>query len=157
VTVVLGGVSAGPLLLAARQWAVGLVTTIVGLALAALAARSLHALSRRFLVFVPGGIVVHDPMTLTDPVLMARGSLASVGPAAADSDGTDLTLGAGGLVMELRLEQPVSLVLRRPGRSPDETVSTTAVLVCPTRPAAFLAEAGSRRLPLPQPHPRSGP
>lgn len=148
VAVVLVGVTAGPMLLAAEQWALGAVATVIGGGLAYLAARSLHALSRRFLVFVPGGVVVHDPLTLVDPVLMPRTGLASVGPAPADTDAEDLTMGAGGLVMELRLQQPSAMVRRRPGRAPDEAVTTAAVLVTPTRTAAFLADARERNLPV---------
>ncbi len=148
VAVALAGVSVGPLLLAARQWLPGVLATLAGAGLALLAVRSLHLLSRRFLVFVPGGVVVHDPMTLLDPVLLPRTGLAAVGPAPADSEAEDLTMGAGGLVMELRLQAPSELVRRRPGRAPDETVATDAVLVAPTRTAAFLAEAAERRLPL---------
>jgi len=148
VAVVLVGAAAGPLLLATEQWALGVVVTIIGVGLAFLAARSLHALSRRFLVFVPGGVVVHDPLTLVDPVLLPKTGLTSVGPAPADTDAEDLTMGAGGLVMELRLQQPSDLVRRRPGRAPDEAVSTAAVLVAPTRTAAFLTDAAERNLPL---------
>ena len=148
VVVLLTGVSIGPLLLAAGQWVVGGVALVVGGALAVLAARSLHALSRRFLVFVPGGVVVHDPMTIVEPVLLPKGSLASIGPAPADTDAEDLTMGAGGLLMELRLQQPADLLRRRPGRDPAEVVSTAAVLVAPTRTAAVLAEVRERHLPL---------
>ena len=148
VVLVLAGASAGPLLLAAGQWVLGGLALIVGVGLAVLAARSLHALSRRFLVFVPGGVVVHDPMTLVEPILLAKGSLASIGPASADTDAEDLTMGAGGLIMELRLQQPSDLLRRRPGRAPAEVVSTAAVLVAPTRTAAVLAEARERHLPV---------
>jgi hypothetical protein len=148
VTAVLAGLAVGPLLLAAEQWVAGVLVTVAGVGVALPAARSLHQLSRRFLVFVPGGVVVHDPMTLSDPVLLPRTGLASVGPAPADSDAEDLTMGAGGLIMELRLRAPSDLIRRRPGRAPDEAVSTAAVLVAPTRPGAFLAEARERSLPV---------
>ncbi len=149
VVVLLIGVSIGPLLLAAGQWVGGGLALVVGGGLAVLAARSLHALSRRFLVFVPGGVVVHDPMTILEPVLLPKGSLASIGPAPVDTDAEDLTMGAGGLLMELRLQQPADLLRRRPGRAPAEVVSTAAVLVAPTRTAAVLAEATERNLPVP--------
>jgi hypothetical protein len=148
VAVVLAGISVGPLLLATEQLVAGVAATVVGVVLAFLAARSLHALSRRFLVFVPGGVVVHDPLTIVDPVLLPKSGLASVGPAPADTDAEDLTMGAGGLVMELRLRQPSDLVRRRPGRTPDQAVTTAAVLVAPTRTAAFLADAAERHLPV---------
>ena len=149
VVVLLAGLSIGPLLLAAGQWVVGGFAVVVGGGVAVLAARSLHALSRRFLVFVPGGVVVHDPMTIVEPVLLPKASLASIGPAPTDTDAEDLTMGAGGLLMELRLQQPSDLLRRRPGRAPAEVVSTAAVLVAPTRPAAVLAEATERNLPVP--------
>ena len=148
VVVVLAGVAVGPLLLAAEQWLAGALVTVVGLALAAAAVRALHQLSRRFLVFVPGGLVVHDPMTLVEPVLFARNGLVRVGPAEAGTGALDLTMGAGGLVMELRLQAPTDLVRRRPGRSPDQALHAAAVLVAPTPTAAFLAEAEARRLPV---------
>jgi hypothetical protein len=142
--VVLAGVATGPLLLAAEQWVLGAVVTVIGLGLAAAALRSVHALAQRFLVLVPGGVVVHDRLALADPVLLPKRSLASVGPAPADTDATDLTLGALGLVLELRLDRPSDLVLRRER----EVVHTAAVLVTPTRPATFLDEARERRLPV---------
>jgi hypothetical protein len=148
VVVLLAGASVGPLLLAAGQWLVGGLTLAVGLGLGWFAALSLHGLSRRFLVFVPGGVVVHDPMTLVEPVLLPKTGLVSIGPAPVDTDAEDLTLGAGGLVMELRLQQPSELVRRRPGRAPDDVVSTAAVLVAPTRTAAVLSEARERQLPV---------
>ena len=148
VAVVLAGASVGPLLLAAGSWLAGGLAVVVGSGLGVLAVRSLHQLSRRFLVFVPGGVVVHDPMTLLEPVLFPRSALASVGPASVDTTAEDLTLGAGGLVIELGLQSPSDLVRRRPGRAPDESVTTAAVLVAPTRPGGFLAEARERRLPV---------
>jgi hypothetical protein len=146
VVMVLTGVAVGPLLLAAQQWLLGAAVTVVGLAAAAVGARSLHGLSRRFLVMVPGGVVVHDPLTLTDPVLLAKAALASVGPAPADTDATDLTLGAGGLVLELRLRQPAELARR--SRRDAEAVRTAGVLVSPTRPGALLEDARARGLPV---------
>jgi hypothetical protein len=151
VAIAVGGAVTGPLLLAAGQWVAGAIATVVGVALAAGAVRSLHGLARRFLVLVPGGVVVHDPMTLVDPVLLPKAALAAVGPAPADTDATDLTVGAGGLVLELRLLERLDVVLRRPGRGPDELTSTAAVLVDPTRPATFLTEARARHLPVPAP------
>jgi hypothetical protein len=142
--IALAGIATGPLLLAAEQWVAGAVATVVGLALAALAVRSLHTVSQRFLVLVPGGVVVHDPMALVEPVLLPKASLAAVGPAVAGTEATDLTLGALGLVLELRLRRRVELVRRRSR----EVVTTDAVLVSPARPATFLAEAKDRHLPV---------
>lgn len=147
VAVVGAGVAAGPLLLAARQWVAGVVLVLVGLPAALAAGRALHGLSRRWLVFVPGGIVVHDPLTLTDPVLFPWESLVAVEPALADSDATDLTQRAPGLALELRLAEPATIGLARPGRPEGEIVETDAVLVTPSRPAEVLDEVQRRHRP----------
>ena len=46
--------------------------TIAGFALAYVVARSLHSLSTRWLVIVPAGVALVDPLTLLDPVLVRR-------------------------------------------------------------------------------------
>lgn len=146
VAIVVAGTLAGPLLLAARQWVLGVVVLAAGLAATAGAARALHGLSLRFLVFVPGGLVVHDGLALADPVLLAKGTIAGIGPAPAGTDATDLTLGAGGLVIEVRLAVAVEYARRAAARRPAEIEQSRAVLVSPLQPAVLLREAGERGL-----------
>ena len=55
VVVVSVGVTAGPLLLADERYILGGIALVIGLPAAAFFARSLHALSRRWLVLVPAG------------------------------------------------------------------------------------------------------
>ncbi|MFP5321180.1 MAG: hypothetical protein ACLGIC_04955 [Acidimicrobiia bacterium] len=144
------GLVAGPLLLAAERWVVGAVALLVGLPLAALVAVRLHALSRRWLVFVPAGVVVHDPITMAEPVLLQRHLLRRVGPAsvdAVDQGAVDLTGGALGLALELRAAEPFPLARRR-GRDTVEAGGVEAVLVTPGRPATTLEIAADRRLPV---------
>ena len=143
--VVVLGVCAGPLLLAARQWVPGGLALAVGLPAAWWGARSLHTLARRWIVFVPAGFVLHDPLALVDPVLVRRVAVRSFGPAPADTDALDLTRGALGLALEVRLAEPVPLLVVR-GRGSSETVSASTLLVTPTRPGALLTEARKRRL-----------
>jgi hypothetical protein len=141
------GVAAGPLLLAARQWIAGAAALAVGLPVAVVAFRSLHTLARRWLVFVPNGVVVHDPLALAEPVLLRRADVRSFRPAAADTAALDLTRGALGLALEVRLAPPVSVVLAGGGRQGlSEATTASALLVAPTRPGAVLAEARRRRL-----------
>jgi hypothetical protein len=141
-----GGVCAGPLLLAARQWVLGALALALGLPLAWWGARVLHTLARRWLVFVPTGVVVHDPLTLVDPVLLRRATVRSFGPAPADTDALDLTGGASGLALEVRLTEPVSLLPVAPRQTPTELTGVTALIVTPSRPGRALAEARRRRL-----------
>ena len=146
-TAAASGVAAGPLLLAARQWIAGAAVLAVGLPVAVVAIRSLHTLARRWLVFVPNGVVVHDPMALAEPVLLRRADVRSFGPAPADTAALDLTRGALGLALEVTLAPPVSVVLAGRGHHRvSEATTAAALLVSPTRPGAVLAEARCRRL-----------
>lgn len=146
VTVV--GISAGPLLLAARQWILGGLLTVLGLPAAALLLKGLHNLSRRWAVFVPAGLVLHDPLTLVDPVLVRRPSITRMGLAAANTQALDLSQRAPGLAVEIDSREDIDLALVRPGKRLGETVKATRVLLTPTRPGAVLAEAKRRRFPV---------
>jgi hypothetical protein len=139
------------LLLAARLWVPGALAAVAGAAGAWLGAPALHRLSRRWLVLVPAGLVVHDHLTLPDPILLRRPTLAGVGPASpGDEPGCiDLAADAGGLPIAVRLrdrtELPVAVGNGRARRV--ETVAADGLLVRPVRPGAFLATAADRRLP----------
>ncbi len=141
-------VAAGPLLLAARQWLFGGLAVVVGAPLVWLLTRSLHTLSRRWAVFVPAGMVLHDPLTLLDPVLLQRSTVARVGPAAAGSDALDLSQRAPGLALEMALREETSFTVLVPGKREGRPETTTRFLFTPTRPGAVLEEARRRRLPV---------
>ncbi len=145
--VAVSGVATGPLLLGARLWLAGAIAAPLGWAAAALAFRSLHGLSRRWIVLVPAGLVIHDPMTLADPVLLRRSTVTYLGPASDPSDAVDLSGRAPGLAIEVRVEAPVQLPVRR--RRDVVPAEAEAIFVTPVRPASLLAAAGSRRLPVP--------
>jgi len=144
----LGAPLGGVLLLAARQWAVGGAVLVAGAALAAVLLRSLHTLSRRWVVFVPAGVVLHDEMSLTDPVLFVRTVIETLRPAPAGTDSLDLTQGALGLALELILREKVEMTRTRPGRRAGEPGASARLLFTPTRPGAVLGEARARRVPV---------
>ena len=141
--IAVAGVAVGPLLLAERGWAAGIVSAAVGLPAAAFAARTLFRLARRWLVFVPNGLVVHDHLAVAEPLPLGRRGIASIGPALADTPAADLTAQAFGMALELRLTEPVTASVMT-GRSRSEQRSLTAMLVSPSRPAAVLATAERR-------------
>jgi hypothetical protein len=148
------GAAAGPLLLAAGSWVAGAIAWPLGWAAAWIGARSMHRLARRWLVFVPAGVVIHDDMAIADVVMIPKGRMAAIGPAPADSVSSgalDLTLGALGLALRLRFDPALDLLTQADRRAEGITArsrSTTRVLVAPTRPGRVLDEAERRRLPL---------
>lgn len=135
-----------PLLLAARAWVAGAVLVALGAPASAVAMRALHGLSRRWVVFVPAGMVLHDLHALVDPVLFPRARIRRLGPAPVDGDGAcDLTQRALGLALEIELAEPLEVAPRRA----DRTVVVEPIerlLFAPTRPGAVLQEAVRRRI-----------
>lgn len=146
--VVVGAPTVGVLLLAARNWLAGGLVLLLGLPAAFVLVRSLHALSRRWVVFVPAGVVLHDPLSLLDPVLFTRQTIESLHPAPADSDSLDLTQGSAGLALELVLREKVPMTRTKPGKVFGEQGASARLLFSPTRPGQVLAEASRRRVPV---------
>jgi hypothetical protein len=124
----------------------GLAAVVVGVPVAVVLLRSLHALSRRFVVFVPAGFVLHDLMALREPVLFERRRIETIGPAPAGSDSLDLTQNAPGLALEAILLEKVEVTVMRRGGREGELGSTARFLFTPTLPGRLLAEARSRRI-----------
>ena len=143
--VTVAGVAVGPLLLADRGWAAGIVAAAIGLPAAAFAAHTLYRLARRWLVFVPNGLVVHDHLAVAEPLPLSRRGIDSIGPARADTDAIDLTAQAFGMALELRLSEPAKASVMT-GRNRSEERSLAALLMSPSRPAAVLATAERRGL-----------
>ena len=97
---------------------------------------------------VPAGLVLHDPVTVVDPVLLRRQSVVRLGPALAGTDALDLTQKAPGLALEVALSEEVPLALVRPGRRLGESTKASRMLLTPTGPGALLEEARRRRFPV---------
>ena len=79
---------AGPLLLAAESWIVGVVLTLLALAGVVVLGPRWHRLSLRWFVLVPAGVVVHDPVVLADTFPLRTAQVASIGLAPADTQGS---------------------------------------------------------------------
>lgn len=136
----------GVLLLASRQWLLGALAVLGGTAAIAVLGRSMYTLARRWVVFVPAGVVLHDPMILADPMLFRRKDIASFDLAPADTDATDLTAKAFGMAIELSTSEPVKLAVVQAGSRAPAMESVSKLLFTPTRPGAVLAEARARRI-----------
>jgi hypothetical protein len=140
-----------PLAWAARAWVLAVATTIVAAAGTWLLPRRWHQLSRRWLVMVPAGLVVHDPVVLGDTVMLRRPRVTSIRLAdlgAGATDAADLTGPTPGLAVEIRVNEPTTAVFApRPGDTARRTIRSYALLVSPSRPGTVLAEARHRGYP----------
>ena len=141
------GLAGGPLLLAARRWVAGGVVLLIGWPLALLLLKSLHNLSRRWVVFVPAGLVLHDPLVLVDPMLFRRQDVTVLRPGGPRNPAyLDLSQRAPGMGVEMELAEPVTVTLLRPGRREGDPVEASRLRFTPTRPGTVLAEARRRRI-----------
>jgi hypothetical protein len=136
----------GPLLLASRQWVLGALAVAAGAPVAVILFRALHSMAMRWAVLVPAGFVLKDHLALLDPVLFRRTDIETLQPAPADTDAMDLTAGAPGLALELRLREEQHIDRMRPVRRGSEPFEVWKLLFTPTRPDALLRDAGSRRI-----------
>ena len=139
------GIAAGPLLLAARQWVLGGLLLLVGWPLAVLLLKSIHNLSRRWAVFVPAGIVLHDPVVLSDPTLFRRQDITALRPATS-AEPYDLSQRAPGLALDMQLAEVTTVTLLKPGRREGVAIHASGLRFTPTRPGAVLDEARRRRI-----------
>jgi hypothetical protein len=145
---VVAGAVAGPLLLAAEQWVAGALCTLVGWPLAVAGTRSLHRLAQRWLVFVPAGLALVDPLTLTDSVSIPVRVIRSIGPAPAETHAHDLTAGALGLATQIVFREPLAIAPLVADGDDAGLVEVDDVIFTPTRPGAMLRAAAERRIPI---------
>ncbi len=130
---------------------VAAVVAVVWIVAVRWAVRSLHLPARRWVVFVPAGMVLSDPLALADRVLFPRRNVAALGPAYASTDATDLSLGALGLALQLDLTEPFAMPLIDRSTGPDadaageRIVTTDRIVFAVLRPGAMLDVASERR------------
>lgn len=130
-----------PLLVAARNWTVAAVA-LVGLYLSVryLLPR-IHLLSRRWLVFVPAGVVVHDEIVLSINLMIKKQDLAQIQLARDDSAAADLSALTWGVPLEFSFNKPLDVALSSIGAKHLNSVSAihaTSIIIAPSRPGAVL-------------------
>jgi len=95
----------------------------------------LHRLSRRWLVKVPAGWVVHDDVILAENLLLRSHQIVSMKPALASTEAFDLTGFTKGVPMEITLRDTIDVRLSELGARLAKTtdvVHARALLVAPT-------------------------
>jgi hypothetical protein len=133
-------------LLAASQWLLAVPTVLVTAGFTALVGNGLHQLHRRWLVFVPTGLVVHDQVVLEETLMLRRIDIVSVAPALATSSAFDATGQAAGLAVQIVVREPVRVAIAKSATSAAHGVEVDAMLCRPVRPGSFLDEAATRRM-----------
>lgn len=140
---------AAPLLLAARNWVLGVPVAAIAGFLGAYLGRRFHRLSRRWLVLVPVGVVVHDHVVLAETALLQTPQITRLGLALSGTEAADLTGPAAGMVVELTFDGAPTVVLAGSSAKPGGTaLHVRSALVAPSRPGRFLRAAAAQGLPV---------
>jgi len=146
-------VIAGPLLLATAQWIAGVIAAIVAVVLTIGVVPRFNLLARRWLVLVPAGLVVHDPVVLGETLMIPRSDIDGIDLALADTEAADFTGPAAGHAVEISMTSMTDALLAPTKAAPRGTaLHVRSFIVAPTRPGAVL-RAWQRRFQRAMPPP----
>ncbi len=139
-----GAIVAAPLLLASRNWVLGGFVTVLGVVLTWLLLPRFHALSRRWIVLVPAGVVVHDQVVLAETLMVPRPQVLGLELAPDGTEAADFTGPAAGYAVEVRMRAMVTALLAPTKDSPQgKALHVQSFIVAPSRPGAVLRAAGN--------------
>lgn len=140
---------AGVLALSAGAWLPGGALTVVAAVLAVPLFSRFHRFSRRWLVLVPAGVVLHDHVVLGETLLIMRPNVALARLAPAATEAADFTGPAAGHAVELTVREMVLAVLAAtPAQPKGKALHVQSLLVAPSRPGRALRALATAKVPV---------
>lgn len=133
----------GSLYITSGNYLAGIPLAAVGIVLATRVPKMLHRHSRRWLVIVPAGIVVHDHLVLAETVMSPRSKIASLTVIQEADESADFTGGVAGQRLAIQLREADKIVLSRITAKilgTTEALHVTTFSVAPRRLHAARAE-----------------
>ena len=106
-----GSLVGGSLLVATQMFWAGIPLVVLGVVMARFVPRRLHRLSRRWLVIVPAGIVVHDHLVLAETLMAPKANVVSSRVIDGPTDSADLTGGVLGTRLAVELKEADKIIL----------------------------------------------
>ncbi|MEY4400615.1 MAG: hypothetical protein RL072_480 [Actinomycetota bacterium] len=141
-------VVAGAFAMYAASLPVAVAALVVWAALCYFTLRRALLLARRWLVFVPAGIAVHDPLVLRDTFMVRDHDVRELRASHNETQAFDATCTTWGSPLELVLAHPHDLSLSEFGARISDTldrIHVTALLVAPSRAEQALQDRLARR------------
>lgn len=125
-----------------QQWLLSLLLALPTAGSIYVVARVIHQGFSRWLVFVPAGIVIHDPYLLKISAMTRKPNASRLTTARESISGAnvvDLTGGASGYSSHLTTTEPITIDMRN-----GDELESDSILFAPLRPGAVLREARVR-------------
>jgi hypothetical protein len=131
-------------LLASDALILGAIIAIAALLLAIVLPRRFHRFSRRWLVSVPAGLVIHDHVVLAETAMFMNNAVIEVGIDLAPSEAADLSGKCSGVGLLIALKDFDTVVLAATPKTPGgSAIHVKSMRVCPTRPGRAITELTS--------------
>ena len=136
------------LLFGGQQWIAGVGCGAAAVGLTVLLLGRFHRFSMRWLVLVPAGAVIHDPVVLGETLMIPKPNIRLVRLAPADTEAADLTGPAAGHAVEITVGEMVLAVLAGTREEPKgKSLHVQSFLVAPTRPGRALNAMSAANFP----------
>lgn len=131
-------------LLASDALILGAIVAIAALLLTIVLPRRFHRFSRRWLVSVPAGLVIHDHVVLAETAMFMNNAIIEIGVDLAPSEAADLSGKCPGVGLLIALKDFDTVVLAATPKTPGgSAIHVKSMRVCPTRPGRALTELTS--------------
>ena len=105
-------------LLASEIWVIGAITAAIAVALAVVLPQRFHRFSRRWLVVVPAGIVIHDHVVLAETAMFMNNAIVQISTETTKSEAADLSGKCPGLGLVIVLKDFDTIVLAATPKTP---------------------------------------
>jgi len=103
-----------------------------------------HRFSRRWLVSVPAGLVIHDHVVLAETAMFMHNAVIEIGIETAQSEAADLSGKCAGLGLVITLKDFDTVVFAATPKTPGgSAIHVKSMRVCPTRPGRAVTELTS--------------
>ena len=131
-------------LLASDALILGAIVAIAALLLTIVLPRRFHRFSRRWLVSVPAGLVIHDHVVLAETAMFMNNAIIEIGVDLAPSEAADLSGKCSGVGLLIALKDFDTVVLAATPKTPGgSAIHVKSMRVCPTRPGRAITELTS--------------
>jgi len=131
-------------LLASDVLILGAIVAVAALLLTIALPRRFHRFSRRWLVSVPAGLVIHDHVVLAETAMFMLNAVIEIGIETAQSEAADLSGKCAGLGLVITLKDFDTVVFAGTPKTPGgSAIHVKSMRVCPTRPGRAVTELTS--------------